>query len=150
MNKEALKEQVVQDKAAVEKVVSVRKAEKKAEGFFTMMKLIVIFCLFNGVAWVWCSYILAFQDKIAIAENLSKVALTEIIAVVVVYAAKALIENLSKNNDWPDKKLNIGDSKLSFDSPSSSALNDDESDFVFDWSTYGDQSGENSDDGGKI
>ena len=117
-----------------------------------MMKLIVIFCLFNGVAWVWCSYILAFQDKIAIAENLSKVALTEIIAVVFVYAAKALIENLSKNNDWPDKKLNIGDSKSSFDSPSSSSsiLNDDESDFVFDWSKYGDQCDENSNDGGKI
>lgn len=150
MDKKTLKQQIIHDNAEIEKILSAKKAKRKTEGFFTMMKLIVIFCLFNGVAWVWCSYILAFQDKIAIAENLSKVALTEIIAVVFVYAAKALIENLSKNNDWPDKKLNIGDSKLSFDSPSSSASDDDESDFVFDWSTYGDQSGENSDDGGKI
>ena len=150
MDKKTLKQQIIHDNAEIEKILSAKISERKTEGFFTMMKLIVIFCLFNGVAWVWCSYILAFQDKIAIAENLSKVALTEIIAVVFVYAAKALIENLSKNNDWPDKKLNIGDSKLSFDSPSSSASDDDESDFVFDWSTYGDQSGENSDDGGKI
>lgn len=115
-----------------------------------MMKLIVMFCLFNGVAWVWCSYILAFQDKVAIAEGLSKVALTEIIAVVFVYAVKSLIENLSKNNDWPDKKLNTSDSKFTFDLPSSSSSSaDEDSDFVFDWSNYGDQ-GDNSDDGGKI
>lgn len=150
MDKKTLKQQIIHDNAEIEKILSAKKAERKTEGFFTMMKLVVIFCLFNGVAWVWCSYILAFHDKITIAENLSKVALTEIIAVVFVYAVKSLIENLSKNNDWPDKKLNIGDSKSSFDSPSSSILNDDESDFVFDWSKYGDQCDENSDDGGKI
>ena len=67
------------------------------------MKVIVLFCLCNGIAWVWCSYILAWQGKEQIAESLSQVALTEIIAVVVVYAAKSVFENLSKNNSWPDK-----------------------------------------------
>lgn len=69
----------------------------------TTMKIIVWFCLFNGIAWVWCSYILAWLGKEQIAESLSQVALTEIIAVVLVYAAKSVFENLSKNNSWPDK-----------------------------------------------
>ncbi len=67
------------------------------------MKIIVLFCLLNGVAWVWCSYILAWLDKVQIAESLSQVAVTVIIGVVLVYAIKAGVENLSKNNSWPDK-----------------------------------------------
>lgn len=67
------------------------------------MKKIVIVCLANGIAWVWCSYILAFLGHDAIAESLSQVALAEIVGVVLVYAVKSLLENLSKNNNWPDK-----------------------------------------------
>lgn len=69
----------------------------------TTMKLIVWLCLLNGIAWVWCSYILAVLGKEQIAESLSQVALTEIIGVVLVYAVKSVFENLSKNNLWPDK-----------------------------------------------
>lgn len=69
----------------------------------TTTKLIVAFCLLNGIAWVWCSYILAWLGKEQIAESLSQVALTEIIAVVLIYAVKSVFENLSKNNVWPDK-----------------------------------------------
>ena len=43
------------------------------------------------------------MDKYTIAEQLSQVAITEIIGVVLVYALKSLVENLSKNNQWPDK-----------------------------------------------
>lgn len=67
------------------------------------MKRVVWACVGNGFAWVWCSYILAALDKPQIAEELSKVALAEIIAPVVVYAVKSAVENLSKNNRWPDK-----------------------------------------------
>lgn len=74
-------------------------SKKKA----TTMKIIVWVCLLNGFAWVWCSYILAWQGKEQIAESLSQVALTEIIGVVLVYAIKSVFENLSKNNSWPDK-----------------------------------------------
>lgn len=52
---------------------------------------------------MWCSYILAYLDKMQIAESLSQVAVTEIIGVVLAYAIKSLVENLSKNNNWPDK-----------------------------------------------
>lgn len=67
------------------------------------MKRVVWACVLNGFAWVWCSYILAALDKPQIAEELSKVALVEIIAPVAVYAGKSVVENLSKNNHWPDK-----------------------------------------------
>lgn len=66
-------------------------------------KKVIWVCLINGLAWVWCSYIFAYLDKVQIAENLSQVAVTEIIGVVLVYCVKAAIENLSKNNHWPDK-----------------------------------------------
>lgn len=70
----------------------------------TTTKRVVWFCLGNGVAWVWCSYILAYLGRTEIAESLSKVALTEIVAVVLTYSLKSLFENLSKNNSWPDKQ----------------------------------------------
>lgn len=69
------------------------------------MKKVVIFCLVNGVAWVWCSYILAFMGYDTIAESLSQVALAEIIGVTLTYAIKSVLENLSKNNNWPDKAI---------------------------------------------
>ncbi|MBQ2829493.1 MAG: hypothetical protein IJF15_00510 [Oscillospiraceae bacterium] len=55
-------------------------------------KRIVWFCLANGAAWVWCSYLLAYLGRGEIAESLSKAAVTEIIGVVLVYCAKALFE----------------------------------------------------------
>ena len=70
----------------------------------TTTKLVVWACLLNGFAWVWCSYLLAYLGRAEIAESLSKVAITEIIGVVLVYSVKSLAENISKNNDWPDKK----------------------------------------------
>ena len=68
------------------------------------MKMVVWVCLANGFAWVWCSYILALLGREQIAEALSQVALKEIIGVVLIYGLKALFENLSKNNSWPDKE----------------------------------------------
>lgn len=66
-------------------------------------KLVIWVSLINGFAWVWCSYVLAYLDKVQIAESLSQVAVTEIIGVVLAYCIKSAVENLSKNNRWPDK-----------------------------------------------
>lgn len=66
-------------------------------------KVIIWVCLAMGIAWVWCSYILAWLGKEQIAESLSQVACTEIIGVVLAYCIKSALENLSKNNHWPDK-----------------------------------------------
>lgn len=72
------------------------------------MKRVVWACVINGFAWVWCSYILAALDRVQIAEEHSKVALAEIVVPVAVYALKSVVENLSKNNHWPDKAAAIG------------------------------------------
>lgn len=77
-----------------------KKARKKSA---ETTKMVIWICLANGFAWVWCSYILAYLDKVQIAESLSQVAVTEIIGVVLAYCIKSAIENLSKNNRWPDK-----------------------------------------------
>ena len=66
-------------------------------------KRVIWVCLLNGFAWVWSSYILAYLDKVQIAESLSQVAVTEIVGVVLAYCIKSAVENLSKNNRWPDK-----------------------------------------------
>lgn len=77
-----------------------RGAEQKSE----TAKRVVWVCLINGFAWVWCSYILAYLDRVQIAESLSQIAVTEIIGVVLAYCIKSTVENLSKNNRWPDKE----------------------------------------------
>ncbi len=66
-------------------------------------KAIVVWLMANGTAWIWCSYWLAYLGKEEIAETLSKVVATEILGVFALYAVKAVLENLSKNNSWPDK-----------------------------------------------
>lgn len=68
-----------------------------------MTKLVIWVCLVNGIAWVWFSYYLAWKEKTQIAEGLSQVAVTEIVGVVLAYCIKSVVENLSKNNHWPDK-----------------------------------------------
>lgn len=58
----------------------------------TTTKKIVWFCTANGVAWVYLSYLLAYLEKPQIAETLAKAAITEIIAVVLLYCLKSLFE----------------------------------------------------------
>lgn len=77
-----------------------RRSEREAE----TAKRVIWVCLFNGFAWVWCSYILAYLDRIQIAESLSQIAVTEIIGVALGYFIKSAVENLSKHNRWPDKE----------------------------------------------
>lgn len=90
------------------RVKSLRAGGKREERKRTeTMKKVVWVCLANGFAWVWCSYVLAFLDKMQIAESLSQVAVTQIIGVVLVYGLKSAIENLSKNNHWPDKPTTL-------------------------------------------
>lgn len=79
------------------------KSRKTKKQKMETTKKVVWVCLINGFAWVWCSYILAYLDKPQIAESLSQVAVTEIIGVVLSYCIKSAVENLSKNNRWPDK-----------------------------------------------
>ncbi len=76
---------------------------KKILKGFNFSKVLVVWLLSNGTAWIWFSYWLAYLGKGEIAETLSKVVATEILGVFALYAVKSLFENLSKNNSWPDK-----------------------------------------------
>jgi len=69
----------------------------------TFSKLLVGWLVLNGTAWTWCSYFLAYIGREEIAEALSKTVVAEILGVIAVYSLKALFENISKNNSWPDK-----------------------------------------------
>ena len=51
----------------------------------------------SSILMLWGTYILAWFDKTEIAETLSKTIVTSVIAVVVGYLAKSVIENISKN-----------------------------------------------------
>ena len=76
----------------------------------TFSKWIIRIAIIQGFAMMWASYALALLNRVQIAEALSKTVCIEIVAVVLGYYAKAGMENLSKNNSWPDKKGVIYDS----------------------------------------
>ena len=51
----------------------------------------------HSICMMWGTYVLAWFDRVDIAESLSKTIATSIIAVVVGYLAKSVIENISKH-----------------------------------------------------
>ena len=80
--------------------------------FETNTQRLVWWYTINSTIWIYSSYILALIGRDDIAESLSKVVVTEIIAVILGYMLKALIENVFKNNEFsfvkkkPDAKSN--------------------------------------------
>lgn len=67
-------------------------------------KILVVWLVYKGVYWVDQSYALAWAGHNEIASDLSQKALIELLGVALLYSAKSLFENLSKHNNWPDKK----------------------------------------------
>ena len=61
----------------------------------------------HSLLMMWASYILAWYGKIQIAETLSKTIASAIIAVVVGYLAKSVIENISKNTTCFGQNIDI-------------------------------------------
>ena len=60
----------------------------------------------SSILMLWGTYILAWFDKTEIAETLSKTIVTSVIAVVVGYLAKSVIENISKNTTAFGENIN--------------------------------------------
>lgn len=58
----------------------------------------------HSTIWIYMSYILALIGRDDIAESLSKVIVTEIIAVLLGYMFKAVIENVFKHNEFTGVK----------------------------------------------
>ena len=69
----------------------------------TFTKIVVAALLYKAVGWIDQSYALAWADHENTLESLSTTAMTEILGVFGLYAAKALFEKLSEHNTWPDK-----------------------------------------------
>ena len=69
----------------------------------TFSKWIMKASLVQGFMMLWASYLLAAIGRTQIAEDLSKVVCVQIVCMGLGYFAKAATENLSKNNNWPDK-----------------------------------------------
>ena len=68
--------------------------------FETNTQRLVWWYTINSTIWIYSSYILALIGRDDIAESLSKVIVTEIIAVILGYMLKALIENVFKHNEY--------------------------------------------------
>jgi hypothetical protein len=66
----------------------------------TFQKILVVALVYKGIGWVDQSYALAWAGKNEIASELSQRALVELLGVALLYAAKSLFENISKNNKW--------------------------------------------------
>lgn len=59
-------------------------------------KLVLGFVLVNGMAMMWCSYILAWFDRITIAETLSSTVADVIVGTIIAYLCTKTVENVSK------------------------------------------------------
>lgn len=68
---------------------------KKEKGL-SFTKKIVLFLLINAELQIWASYVLAYFDKVAIAEALSTQVVITVLGAFITYGVKALFENLSK------------------------------------------------------
>ncbi len=69
-----------------------KRKKKKAGKYVTYTKRWLTFILINGVIWVYLSYVLAFMDRVQIAETLSTQAVISIIATMIGYFAKSAFE----------------------------------------------------------
>lgn len=90
-------------------------SDEKPKSNTEFFKKVIGWFIINSTVWIYMSYFLAYIGKVDIAESLSKQVVLSVIGVVVSYAAKSLIENLSKHNNWPDKQNNIYDETYSRD-----------------------------------
>lgn len=68
---------------------------KKKKGAPTS-KILVWIIVLNGLAMMWCSYILAWFDRIAIAETLSSTVVQVIVGTALGYLLTKTVENVSK------------------------------------------------------
>jgi len=70
-----------------------------AKTFSSTSKQLIWFYSINGVAWIWCSYVLAFMGRGQIAESLSSNVCTIVIGQIGFYLITKTIENVFKYND---------------------------------------------------
>lgn len=72
--------------------------------FESTTKVLVWWFAVHSTVWVYLTYILACLGGVEIAESLSKIIVTEIIAVLLLYIVSKTVENVFKYNDFGAKK----------------------------------------------
>ncbi len=76
-------------------------------------EIIVFILMYVGFLMIAASYYLAYIGSDETGISLAKVGVTEMIAPPAILLIKAVVENLSKNNSWPDKPATCKDTKPS-------------------------------------
>ena len=107
ITKEEKKEQKLQVKAENKEY---RKRAFRNTLASTSKQLLWMFSI-NGVLWIWCSYVLAFMDKVQIAESLSSNVCTVVLGQIGFYLISKTTENIFKYNEfkWKHKVENIAE-----------------------------------------
>lgn len=70
----------------------------------TTKQLVWLFSI-NGILWIWCSYVLAFMDKVQIAESLSSNVCTVVLGQLGMYLVTKTVENVFRYNNFGGKSL---------------------------------------------
>lgn len=75
--------------------------KEKIKKFFVKLvesysKIAINFVLINSILMMWCSYILAWNDKIEIAEALSSTIADVIVGTIICYLCTKTVENINK------------------------------------------------------
>lgn len=81
-------------------------AEQLASTLATTSKQLIWLFSVNGIAWIWCSYILAFMGKEQIAEALSSNVCSVIIGQMGCYLVTKTVENVFQYNNIFGPKAN--------------------------------------------
>lgn len=76
---------------------------KQVRKWNSTTKSLLWFVMINGVAWIWCSYILAWFDKVQIAESLSSNVCTVVLGQIFGYLITKTVENIFKYNNFGGK-----------------------------------------------
>lgn len=74
----------------------IQKKRRAAARDISFSKIVMMIVLANGMLMMWCSYVLAWFDRIAIAETLSATIADVIVGSVLGYLATKTVENISK------------------------------------------------------
>ena len=81
-------------------MLSLLHAHKK----LTFSHIVVLWLIVNGTCMLWGVLYLAVTGAEQIAETLGRYIVTELLGTSIAALLKNTVENVSKNNTWPDKK----------------------------------------------
>lgn len=76
----------------------------QARGSLSFSHIIVAWLVVNGTCLLWGVMYLAATGADNIAETLGRYVVAELLGTVGGSLVKSMVENLSQNNNWPDKK----------------------------------------------